>query len=73
MGHEDVFPRPRLSARYRFSQRTFAGKRGNGRDAPIPTVRRQAENCRVRTPELSFNLSIAMTHRDPLRKSRHAR
>jgi len=34
MGHEDAFPRPRLSARYRFSQRTFAGPRGNGRDAP---------------------------------------
>ena len=34
MGHEDVFPRPKLSARCWFSQRTFAGTRGNGRDAP---------------------------------------
>ena len=34
MGHEDAFPRPRLSARYRFSQGTLAGTRGNGRDAP---------------------------------------
>src|SRR6516225_9556008 len=39
MGHEDAFPASRLSARSRFSQRTFAGKRGNGRDAPIPAVR----------------------------------
>ena len=29
--HEDAFPQPRLSARYRFSQETFA--RGNGQDA----------------------------------------
>jgi hypothetical protein len=34
MGHEDAFPRPRLSARFRFIQGTFAGTRGNGRDAP---------------------------------------
>ena len=34
MGHEDAFPPPRLSARCRFSQDTFAGTRGNGRDAP---------------------------------------
>jgi hypothetical protein len=33
-GHEDAFPGPRLSARCRFSQGTFAGTRGNGRDAP---------------------------------------
>jgi hypothetical protein len=38
-GHEDAFPRPRLSARYRFSQGTFAGTRGNGRDAPISALR----------------------------------
>ena len=34
MGHQDAFLRPRLSARYRFSQATLAGTRGNGRDAP---------------------------------------
>ena len=34
MGHEDEFAAPELSARYRFSQRTLAGTRGNGRDAP---------------------------------------
>src|ERR1700747_1619578 len=39
-GHEDAFPRPRLSARCRFSQGTFAGKRGNGRDAPFAVVPR---------------------------------
>jgi len=37
-GHEDAFPRLTLSARFRFSQRTFAGAHGNGRDAPIPVV-----------------------------------
>src|ERR1700730_4506684 len=31
-GHEDAFPRPRLSARCWFSQGTFAGTWGNGRD-----------------------------------------
>ena len=41
-GHEDAFPRPKLSARCRFSQRTFAGTRGNGRDAPIPAIREAA-------------------------------
>ena len=30
MGHEDAIPRPRLSARCRFSQRTFAGPRATG-------------------------------------------
>jgi hypothetical protein len=34
-GHEDAFPRPRLSVRCRFSQGTFAGTLGNGRDAPL--------------------------------------
>ena len=34
MGYEDAFPRPRLRARCRFSQGTFAGILGNGRDAP---------------------------------------
>ena len=38
MGHEERFPPSRLSGRCRFSQRTFAGKRGNGRDAPISAV-----------------------------------
>ena len=38
VGHEAAFPRPRLSARCRFSQGTFAGTQGNGRDAPIPDL-----------------------------------
>src|SRR5207248_4695765 len=37
--HQDAFLRPRLNACCRFSQRTFAGPPGNGRDAPIPAVR----------------------------------
>ena len=32
--HEDAFLPSRLSARCRFSQGTFAGTRGNGREAP---------------------------------------
>jgi hypothetical protein len=36
VGHEDALPRSRLSARSRFSQRTFAGTRANGREAPVP-------------------------------------
>src|SRR5215467_7588636 len=38
LGHEDAFPRQRLSARSRFSQRTFGGRHGNGRSAPIPAL-----------------------------------
>jgi len=38
MGHEERFPPPRLSACCRFSQGTFAGVRGNGRDAPKPAI-----------------------------------
>lgn len=33
MGHEDQFPPPGLSARYRFGQAAFAGTGGNGREA----------------------------------------
>ena len=36
--HEERFPPPRLSARCRFSQGTFAGMRGNGRDAPSAVI-----------------------------------
>ena len=38
VGHEDPFPRPGPSGRCRFGQETFAGFRGNGRDAPISVV-----------------------------------
>jgi len=41
-GAEDQFPPPRASVQCRFSQRTFAGTRGNGREAPIPAVPRTA-------------------------------
>ena len=33
-GHDDPFPRPDPNGRCRFGQETFAGVRGNGRDAP---------------------------------------
>jgi hypothetical protein len=39
MGHEDAFRRPRLRARIRFSERTFAGTQGNDGDAPNSAVR----------------------------------
>jgi hypothetical protein len=51
VGHEDAFPRPRLSARSRFSQGTFAGTRGNGRDAPKAAVR-----CTAASPAPAFSL-----------------
>ena len=38
-GHEDAFPQPRLSAHCWFSQRTFAGARGNGEVAPSAVIR----------------------------------
>jgi hypothetical protein len=41
MEHQDAFPRPRLNARCRFSQGTFAGARGNGREAPKAAVARE--------------------------------
>src|SRR5689334_7168779 len=34
VGHENAFPRPRLSVRCQFSQGTFARPRGNGGNAP---------------------------------------
>ena len=38
LGHEDPFPRPGPNGRCRFSQETFPGTRGNGRDAPIAAI-----------------------------------
>ena len=58
-GHEDAFPRLRLSARCRFSQGTFAGTWGNGRDAPIPVIRCAGDGDRC----------AAVMLRDPLRSS----
>jgi len=56
MGHQDAFLRPRLSARCRFSQRTFAGTRDNGRDAPIPVLPALTRNGEVR-PETVTRLA----------------
>jgi hypothetical protein len=38
LGHEDRFQRPSLSGCCRFGYATFAGTRGNGRDAPTPEL-----------------------------------
>jgi len=48
MAHQDAFLRPRLNARCRFSQETFAGTRGNGRDAPEAVVREIGGNRQAR-------------------------
>jgi len=64
MGHEDAFPRPRLSARYRFSQGTFAGTRGNGPEAPIPDLRSVVIEHResvVNNLALATRLGISIT------------
>jgi hypothetical protein len=39
-GHEERFPPTRLSAGCGFRKETIAGMRRNGRDAPLPAVRR---------------------------------
>jgi hypothetical protein len=49
-GHEDAFPEPRLSARCRFSQGTFAGTLGNGRDAPKAAVSPTASKSAISKP-----------------------
>jgi hypothetical protein len=38
MGHEDAFPRPRLSGGCGLGYETFAGRRGNEKDAPITVI-----------------------------------
>jgi hypothetical protein len=38
VGHQHQFPHPEPSARYGFGQGTFAGTRGNERDAPFPDL-----------------------------------
>jgi hypothetical protein len=40
MGHEERFPPKRMSAGCGFRKKTIVGMRGNGRDAPLPAVRR---------------------------------
>jgi hypothetical protein len=42
LGHEDQFPVPGTSARYRFRKETITGTRGNDEDAPFPAVRETA-------------------------------
>src|SRR6516165_12765714 len=50
MGHEGRSPPRRLSVRCRLEEETFAGIRGNGRDAPCAGRRgvRQRRGCRLR-------------------------
>jgi hypothetical protein len=43
MGHEERFLPPRLSAGCGFRKETIARTRRNGRDAPLPAIRRNEE------------------------------
>jgi hypothetical protein len=66
LGHEDQFPPLSLSARCRFGQETFAGVRGNGRDAPISAIRRVESNGQGRThfghsPFADLRLGVSFT------------
>jgi hypothetical protein len=42
LGHEGQFAPPRPSGRSEFSEETFAGRRGNKKDAPILDISRDA-------------------------------
>jgi hypothetical protein len=55
-GHEDAFPLLRLSVGYRFSKPTLAAMLGNGEDAPIPVVRRQAEYLSGSDPKAAIKI-----------------
>ena len=68
LGHEDAFPQPRLSARYRFSQGTFAGTRGNGRDAPIPADRGVTIEALESTLSSPLRLTGSVTRQPALRR-----
>jgi hypothetical protein len=59
MGQEDQFPRPRLNGRYRFSQGTLAGTRGNGRDAPKAANRAYGTGRRL---EVKFKWQMSAEH-----------
>ena len=48
MGHEERFPPPRLSACYVIREKTFAGTRGNGEEAPLPDLGTLAPEPEVR-------------------------
>jgi hypothetical protein len=52
MGHEDQFRLSKQSVCCRFGQETFAGMRGNGRDAPKAAVRFSENVCAAPGPNL---------------------
>ena len=62
MGHKERFPPPWLSAGYGFRKETIAGMRRNGREAPIPDLRRDEYikvMCRKPTmSELRFVMAV---------------
>jgi len=69
LGHEDQFPPSSLSSRFGLGEATFAGTRGNGRDAPIAVIPARASNCRAQ-----FNRAFDVRSRTPGRcRERHSR
>jgi len=52
MGHEERFPRPKLSAGCGFGKETIAGMRRNGRDAPVADLGRLSEKLKTRAKKL---------------------
>src|SRR5690242_1238679 len=68
-GHEEAFSGPRLSARYRFSQGTFAGTHGNGRDAPTMDEPSQ----KASGPELALTGGAGRRQPFPLSKTNQLR
>jgi hypothetical protein len=56
LGHEERFPPTRLSAGCGFRKETLAGTRRNGRDAPIPGIRRGEARGGAQLPKLGLLL-----------------
>jgi hypothetical protein len=64
MGQEGRFPPPRLSARCRISQETFAGTRANGRVAPsavIPALAPERESSTQMRPPMRIAIRPKLT------------
>ena len=69
MGHEDLLPPHPLNARCPLSQATFAGVRGNGRDAPITDVP-ICSVCKMRLLALGSKIkATASFNRPPITSS----
>jgi len=63
-GHEDPFPRPGQNGRCWFDQETFAGVRGNERDAPKPAAPVEPISLQGSDPESRHSPSAKHPPRD---------